>query len=223
MRLARNQCSYNAPAMLLLWVVLAVFLAYLLGSVPGGLVLGRIVGVNLRSFGSGNAGATNALRARGPIFGVAVFAFDAAKGIVAVLLLPRLAAVGPGWLPVACAGAVIVGHVFPLWFGFRGGKGFATALGTVLALAPLALAPVAGVWAVALLLTGYVSVATLSAAVTFPVFAACMWDTGRPALLWFAIGLAVFLFFTHRVNLRRLYLGEEHRFRRIWLLGRVRR
>ncbi|MGH8160587.1 MAG: glycerol-3-phosphate 1-O-acyltransferase PlsY [Gammaproteobacteria bacterium] len=207
----------------LLWVALAIFLAYLLGSVPGGLVLGHLVGVNLRTFGSGNAGATNALRAKGPVFGVAVFAFDAAKGIVAVLLLPKLAGAGPGWLPAACAGAVVFGHVFPVWFGFRGGKGFATALGTILALAPLALAPVAGVWIVALLLTGFVSVATLSAALTFPVFTACMWGGGRLPLLWFAIGLAVFLFFTHRENLRRLRRGEEHRFQRIWLLGHVRR
>jgi glycerol-3-phosphate acyltransferase PlsY len=203
--------------------VVAVIVAYLLGSIPGGLVLGRLVGVNLRGLGSGNAGATNALRAKGPIFGVAVFAFDAGKGIVAVLLLPRIAGNALAWLPVACAGAVIVGHVFPVWFGFRGGKGFATTLGTILALAPLALAPVAGVWILVLLLTGYVSVATLSAGTAFPVFVAIMWEIDRSALLWFAIGLALFLFFTHRDNLRRLARGEEHRFQKIWLPGYVRR
>ncbi|MGH8274300.1 MAG: glycerol-3-phosphate 1-O-acyltransferase PlsY [Gammaproteobacteria bacterium] len=203
--------------------ILALVLAYLLGSVPGGLVLGRLAGVNLRSVGSGNAGATNALRAKGPVLGIAVFLFDAAKGIVAVLLLPRLAGTWPGWLPVACAGVVVVGHVFPIWFGFRGGKGFATALGTILALSPLALAPVAGVWIAALLLTGYVSAATLSAALTFPVFTVCMWGGTRAALLWFGIGLAIFLFYTHRDNLRRLHRGEEHRFRKVWLPGYVRR
>lgn len=209
--------------MSLVWIAFAVFLAYLLGSVPGGLVLGRLAGVNLRRIGSGNAGATNALRAKGPAFGVAVFLFDAAKGIVAVLLLPRLSGAWPGWLPVACAGAVVVGHVFPVWFRFHGGKGFATALGAILALAPLALAPVAGVWIAALLLTGYVSAATLSAALAFPIFTVCMWGGGRAALLWFAIGLALFLFYTHRDNLRRLHRGEEHRFHKIWLLGYVRR
>ncbi|MDN5865323.1 MAG: glycerol-3-phosphate 1-O-acyltransferase PlsY [Gammaproteobacteria bacterium] len=204
------------------WTILALALAYLLGSVPGGLLLGHLAGVNLRAVGSGNAGATNALRAKGPLFGVAVFAFDAGKGIAAVLVLPLLAG-EVAWLPVACAGAVIVGHVFPAWFGFRGGKGFATALGTILALAPLGLAPVAGVWVIVLLLAGFVSAATLTAALAWPIFVACMWALDRPALLWFAIALAVFLFFTHRDNLRRLTRNEEHRFQKVWLPGYVRR
>src|SRR5699024_9424474 len=110
--------GYGMSGMTLGMAILALVLAYLLGSVAGGLVLGRLAGVNLRSVGSGNAGATNAVRAKGPLFGVAVFVFDAAKGVVAVLVLPLLAA-GLAWLPVACAGAVIVGHVFPLWYGFR--------------------------------------------------------------------------------------------------------
>jgi glycerol-3-phosphate acyltransferase PlsY len=202
--------------------ILALVLAYFLGSVPGGLMLGHLAGVNLRGVGSGNAGATNAVRAKGPAFGIAVFLFDAAKGVVAVLVLALLAG-NVIWLPVGCAGAAIVGHVFPVWFDFRGGKGFATALGTIIALAPLGLAPVAGVWIVLLLLTGYVSAATLAAALAWPIFVACMWDLERPALLWFAIGLAVFLFFTHRENLRRLAQGEEHRFRKVWLPGYVRR
>ncbi|MDN5873760.1 MAG: glycerol-3-phosphate 1-O-acyltransferase PlsY [Sinobacteraceae bacterium] len=204
------------------WMILAIVLAYLLGSVPGGLVLGRLAGVNLRSVGSGNAGATNAVRAKGPLLGVVVFAFDAAKGVAAVLVLPLIAG-DVAWLGAACAGAVIVGHVFPIWFGFRGGKGFATALGTILALAPLGLAPVAGVWIVLLLLTGYVSAATLAGAIAWPVFVACMGGLDRPALLWFAIALALFLFFTHRDNLRRLLRGEEHRFQKVWLPGYVRR
>ncbi|MGH8225361.1 MAG: glycerol-3-phosphate 1-O-acyltransferase PlsY [Gammaproteobacteria bacterium] len=215
---------YNAAEvhpMILFWTVFAILLAYLLGAVPGGLVLGRLAGVNLRTVGSGNAGATNAVRAGGMPFGLAVFAFDAAKGIVAVLLLPRLAGTGAEWLAAACAAAVVVGHVFPLWFRFRGGKGFATALGAILALSPLALAPVAGMWILLLLLTGYVSVATLVAALTYPVFTVVMWGTERPALLIFSIALALFLFYTHRDNVMRLRRGDEHRFHRVWLLGRV--
>lgn len=204
-----------------LWVVLAILLAYLLGAVPGGLVLGRLVGVNLRAVGSGNAGATNAVRAGGMTLGVAVFAFDAAKGVVAVLLLPRLAGVGAEWPAAACAAAAVVGHVFPVWFRFRGGKGFATALGAILGLSPLALAPVAGAWLLLLFLTGYVSVATLAAALTYPVFTAAFWGAERPALLAFSIALALFLFYTHRDNLVRLRGGGEHRFRRVWLAGRL--
>lgn len=204
------------------WIILAVALAYLLGSVPGGMTLGRLAGVDLRAVGSGNTGATNAIRARGPGFGAAVFAFDAAKGIVAVLVLPLLAG-GVAWLPVACGGAAIVGHVLPVWYRFRGGKGFATALGTILALAPLGLAPVVGVWIVVLLLSGYASAATLSSALAWPAFVAGMWGLGRPALLWFAIALALFLFFTHRSNLHRLIRGGEYRFHKVWLPGYVRR
>ncbi|MGH8127116.1 MAG: glycerol-3-phosphate 1-O-acyltransferase PlsY [Gammaproteobacteria bacterium] len=206
----------------MIWSAIAIVVAYLLGSVPGGLLLGRLAGVDLRAQGSGNAGATNAVRARGPWFGAAVFAFDAGKGVIAVAFLPLLNTAAVSWLAPACAGAVIVGHVFPLWFRFRGGKGFATALGAILILSPLALAVVAGVWIVVLVLTGYVSAATLCGALAFPIFIVAV-ERGRlSALLLFAIALAVFLFFTHRSNLVRLARGTEHRFRRVWLLGRGR-
>lgn len=205
----------------MIWSGVAVALAYLLGSVSAGLILGRLVGVDLRSQGSGNVGATNAVRARGAWFGIAVFAGDAAKGAVAVAVLPLLAP-SWAWVPAACGGAAILGHVFPLWFRFRGGKGFATALGVIVVLAPLALAPVAGVWVAVLLLTGYVSAATLASALAFPVFVAALDGITRPVLLVFAAALALFLFFTHRTNLRRLLHGEEHRFRRVWVLGRLR-
>ena len=205
----------------MIWSGIAVALGYLLGSVSAGLLLGRLAGVDLRAHGSGNVGATNAVRARGARFGVAVFALDAAKGAIAVALLPLLAPPA-AWIPAACGAAAIVGHVFPLWFRFRGGKGFATALGVIAVLAPVALAPVAGAWVLVLLLTGYVSAATLSAAVAFPAFVAAVHGAGRPALLAFAAALAAFLFFTHRSNVRRLARGDEHRFRRVWVLGRVR-
>jgi len=207
----------------LIWSVVAIVAAYLLGSVPGGLVLGRLIGVDLRTQGSGNAGATNAVRARGPWFGVAVFAFDAGKGIIAVALLPMLAAAAVPWSSTACAGAVILGHVFPVWFRFRGGKGFATTLGALVVLSPVALAVVAGVWIAVLVLTGYVSAATLCGALAFPVFVAAADHARPPALMVFAAALAVFLFYTHRTNLVRLARGTEHRFRRVWLLSRGRR
>ena len=208
----------------LIWSVVAIVVAYVLGSVPGGLVLGRMVGVDLRTQGSGNAGATNAVRARGPWFGAAVFVFDAGKGVIAVALLPLLAgAAAPPWLSAACAGAVILGHVFPLWFRFRGGKGFATALGALLVLSPLALGVVAGVWIVVLVLTGYVSAATLCGTLAFPVFVIAAEHARPTSLMVFSAVLALFLFYTHRTNLVRLAQGTEHRFRRVWLLGRGRR
>ncbi|MGH8428570.1 MAG: glycerol-3-phosphate 1-O-acyltransferase PlsY [Gammaproteobacteria bacterium] len=209
--------------MIIFWAALAILLAYLLGAVPGGLVLGRLAGVNLREFGSGNAGATNALRARGPVFGVVVFAFDAAKGVIAVLLLPRLAPASLYWLPAACAAAVVVGHVFPVWFRFRGGKGFATALGAIVILSPLALAPILGMWILVLLLSGYVALATLTGVVVYPIFVAVRFALDWPALLGFAIFLALFLVYTHRDNIRRLAAGEEHCFERVRVIRRASR
>ena len=207
----------------MIWIVLAFAVAYLIGSVPGGLVLGHMAGIDLRAHGSGNAGATNAVRAKGMGFGAAVFVFDAGKGILAVAVLPYLVATPFQGLAEGCAGAVILGHVYPVWFRFRGGKGFATALGTILILSPLALAVVVGVWIVILILTGYVSAATLSGAAVFPVYVALAGHGQWTPLLLFSIALAVFLGFTHRANLMRLMWGNENRFHKVWLFGRGRR
>ncbi|HYW75316.1 MAG TPA: glycerol-3-phosphate 1-O-acyltransferase PlsY [Gammaproteobacteria bacterium] len=207
----------------MIWIVLAFVVAYLIGSVPGGLVLGRMAGIDLRAHGSGNAGATNAVRAKGMGFGAAVFAFDAAKGILAVVVLPYLVAAPFPGLEEGCAGAVILGHVFPVWFRFRGGKGFATALGAILILSPLALVVVVGVWVVLLVLTGYVSAATLCGAVAFPVYVALAGHGRWTPLLLFSIALALFLVFTHRTNVMRLVWGNENRFYKVWLFGRGRR
>ncbi len=207
----------------MIWVVVAVALSYLAGALPGGTVLGRPLGVDLRQSGSGNVGATNAVRAQGPVFGASVFAFDAGKGALAAGLLPWIAPAPLVWLPIACGAAAILGHVFPLWFGFRGGKGFATTLGVIAVLSPLALAPIAGVWVLVLLATGYVSAATLCGGIAYPVFVAALPGAAYPPLLGFAGGIALFLFYTHRANVRRLLRGDEHRFHRVWMLGRGRR
>jgi len=126
-----------------------ILIDYLLGTLLGSLILGRLRGVDIRSMGSGNAGATNALRTQGKLFGFLVLNVDIAKGVFAVWWLPAavLPAVGidPAlpreWLTVACGFAVIVGHVYPVWFGFRGGKGAATMVGVVAAVEPRLLVP----------------------------------------------------------------------------------
>ena len=129
-------------------------IAYLLGSVSGSLLLGRLRGVDIRELGSGNAGGTNALRTQGWQFALAVMAIDIGKAVLAVGVLPGLdlpfigikPRVDRHWLAVACAIAVVVGHVYPLWYDFRGGKGAATLIGAVAVLAPAALIPVLAVW-----------------------------------------------------------------------------
>jgi len=140
-------------------------LAYLLGSIIGSLIVGQLRGgVDIRKMGSGNAGGTNALRTQGLAFAIWVMVIDIGKGWIAAGLLPGLelpfisidSGVDRVWLAVACATAVVVGHVYPVWYGFRGGKGAATLVGVVLGLKPAALIPLLVVWLIVVMLTGFI-------------------------------------------------------------------
>jgi glycerol-3-phosphate acyltransferase PlsY len=202
---------------------LKTLIAYLLGTLLGSLILGRLRGVDIRSMGSGNAGATNALRTQGKGFGLSVLILDIGKGVLAVLWVPALVLPGVGldadvsrqWLALACGFAVIVGHVYPVWFGFRGGKGVATVVGVVGALEPRLLLPLLSCWFVVVLLTGYVGLASMLAGVGL-VVAVYVFDPGDTPLLAFCILITAFVIFTHRVNIARMAAGTEHR-ARLWL------
>jgi glycerol-3-phosphate acyltransferase PlsY len=198
--------------------------AYLLGTLLGSLILGRWRGVDIRSMGSGNAGATNALRTQGKAFAFAVLLLDIVKGVVAVTWLPRLIVPGIGidpgitreWLTLACGFAVIIGHVYPVWFGFRGGKGVATVVGVVGALQPWLLLPLLASWLLVVVVTGYVGLASMLAGLALIV--AVGWhDPGDLPLLYFCIAVTAFVIFTHRVNIARMAAGTESRARRLWL------
>ena len=200
-------------------------LAYLLGSVLGSLVMGRLRGVDIREQGSGNAGGTNALRTQGWRFALGVVVIDVGKALIAVGWLPGVALlfvdVDPTldrqWLAVACAAAVVIGHVYPVWFEFRGGKGMATLIGAVGVLAPASLLPVIGVWLAVVMLTGYVGLGTMLGAASLPVYFALV-DPSNAAYLVFAIAMAAFVAFTHRSNISRMLEGNENRAKRLWLL-----
>ncbi|MGO8858806.1 MAG: glycerol-3-phosphate 1-O-acyltransferase PlsY [Steroidobacteraceae bacterium] len=202
---------------------LKTLIAYLLGTLLGSMILGRLRGVDIRSMGSGNAGATNALRTQGKGFGLSVLALDIGKGVLAVLWLPTLmlpgvaldADVSRQWLALACGFAVILGHVYPVWFGFRGGKGVATVVGVVGALEPRLLLPLFSCWFIVLLLTGYVGLASMLAGVAL-VVAVYVFDAGDTPLLAFCILITAFVIFTHRANIARMAAGTEHR-ARLWL------
>lgn len=212
--------------------------AYLIGSFIGALVLGWLRGgIDIRTMGSGNAGGTNAFRTQGAGFAAAVMLIDVGKGVIAVravagadlsqwfahrdLLTGAAAGV---WLQVVCAAAVVIGHVYPVWFEFRGGKGAATLLGVLAALMPSAVLPVLLVWGGVLTATGYVGLATVLASATFPLYVVAI--VGRQSLptdafeplLWFGIVMASFVVFTHRANIARMLDGNESRFERVWLL-----
>lgn len=199
-------------------------IAYLLGTLLGSLILGRLKGVDIRRMGSGNAGATNALRTQGKAFGLSVLILDMGKGVLAVLWVPALILPGVGldpqlsreWLALACAFAVILGHVYPVWFGFRGGKGVATVVGVIGALEPRLLVPVIGCWFIVVLLTGYVGLASILAGVGLTV-AVYRFDPGNTPLLGFCILVTALVIYTHRGNLARMAAGTESRARRLWL------
>lgn len=201
-----------------------LLIAYLLGTLLGSLILGRLRGVDIRSMGSGNAGATNALRTQGKLFGFLVLGIDIGKGIFAVWWLPGavLPAVGIDpelpreWLTLACGFAVIVGHVYPVWFRFRGGKGAATVVGVVAAVELRLLLPLLLSWFVVLVLTGYVGLATMLSGVAL-VAAVYVLEPNNVPLLTFCVVVTLFVVYTHRSNIVRMLAGQENRVRRLWL------
>ena len=200
-------------------------IAYLMGSVIGSLLLGRFLGVDIRQEGSGNAGGTNALRTRGWRFALGVVIIDVGKAVLAVGWLPGLhlgwvgrdPTIDRQWLAVACATAVVIGHVYPVWHEFRGGKGAATLLGAIGVLSPMSLVPVALVWLACVMLTGFVGLASMLGTAALPLSTA-LTDPSNAALIAFGSFMTVFVAFTHRANIDRMRRGTENRARKLWLL-----
>src|SRR6188508_1391211 len=186
---------------------LKILLAYLLGSIVGSLVVGKVAGgVDIRKLGSGNAGGTNALRTQGPVFAIWVIIIDIAKGWVAAAVLPGLAlpAVAPApaiqaaWLPPVCAFAAILGHVFPVWHGFRGGKGVATLVGAFAGIEPVLLAPLVASWLAVIVVSGFVGLSSIAASLALPVYLLLRDGARLTPLLGFALAGAVLVIYTHR-------------------------
>ncbi|HMH88284.1 MAG TPA: glycerol-3-phosphate 1-O-acyltransferase PlsY [Steroidobacteraceae bacterium] len=201
-----------------------ILIAYLLGSLLGSLIVGRVRGVDIRRMGSGNAGATNALRTQGKLFGCMVLVIDIAKGLFAVWWLPSAVLPQIGldpqlpreWLALGCGFAVIVGHVYPVWFGFRGGKGAATVVGVVAALDLRLVVPLLLSWLLVLILTGYVGLATMLSGIALVADVYVLEPDDFP-LLGFCVAVALFIVYTHRSNISRMRAGQETRVRRLWL------
>ncbi len=196
-------------------VALMLAAAYLLGSIPTAVIAGLLLkGVDIRTLGSGNAGAANTARVLGFKAGLIVALVDLAKGLAAVLLLSRVAALPGSWGPVACGIAAVVGHVFPVFAGFRGGKGVATAAGAGIALFPI-LSPIClACFLIAVVLSRWVVVASLSAAFSLPVLYLASCQLGAAfdeARLVFGCVVFIIIVFTHRANIFRLFQGEEKR------------
>jgi glycerol-3-phosphate acyltransferase PlsY len=206
-----------------------VLLGYLLGSVVGSLVVGRLRGgVDIRKLGSGNAGSTNALRTQGLGFGLWVILIDVAKGWIAAALLPGLAIPGAApatgaqaaWLPAACGFAAIIGHVFPVWHGFRGGKGVATLVGAYAGLELVLLAPLVASWLAVIVVSGFVGLSSIAASFAAPIYLLMRDGARLTPLMAFSLACALLVVYTHRGNVRRMRAGTEPRARKLWLFGR---
>lgn len=204
--------------MLTLGILIAVLVGYLLGSIPTGYVVARAKGVDIRSAGSGNIGATNVFRNLGTPAGILVLLVDAAKGWIAVLIgmrmiwpwiAPDVATGTAEWLGVAAGVAAVLGHNYTFWLGFKGGKGIATSAGVLAGLVPLALLVALGVWIAVVVLSRYVSLASILGAFVLP-FAVWFWRYSTLMITITAL-LAAMAIYKHKSNIQRLLKGTENK------------
>jgi glycerol-3-phosphate acyltransferase PlsY len=199
------------------WFIIALG-SYLLGSIPFGYIAGRLCGVDIRTKGSGNIGATNALRVLGKKWGYAVFALDFLKGWLPVKLALGWGIalmVHPASVPGALAGLfVLLGHSFPVWLGFKGGKGIASSAGVIVALFPAAFLICLGVWIFVFTTSRYVSVASIAGSVALPLAVLFLYLTHRADWLALTVSVVMCLLavWRHRSNIARLRAGTEPRF-----------
>jgi glycerol-3-phosphate acyltransferase PlsY len=194
--------------------------AYFIGSIPFGLLIANTRGIDIRTQGSGNIGATNVWRVCGRKYGLLTFAADVGKGLIAVLLGAWLARRFPGafrdeaFAGITAAIGCILGHSFPIWLGFKGGKGVATSLGVIIGMMPLASVLVFALWAVIFKVSRYVSLASIVAAAALPVVVVVLRFAGRygDGHFYFACAAAALVVHRHRGNIQRLCAGTENRF-----------
>lgn len=206
----------------MIWFLVVALVSYLIGSVPSGYIAGRIAGVDIRSVGSGNIGATNVTRSLGKHYGYPVFAADFSKGLLSVFVANWIAhqpsAIGSADLyEIVAAVCCVLGNAFPVWLGFRGGKGVAVSAGLLFGLMPWAGLVVILLWVAMFYLTRYVSLASIVAALMLPVTVFLLLHFKQMtewSFLYVSIALTAFVVFRHRSNISRLMQGTEQRFRK---------
>ena len=200
--------------------LIKLVLSYLIGSTSGSILLGKIKGVDIRNMGSGNAGGTNAFRTQGASFAAGVLGIDILKGFISAKFISAMnlpifssSTVDPNLLIILCGVAAVLGHVYPLYHGFRGGKGGGAAVGMIFAISWSSISLAILLWLVILLLTGYVGLGTMIGSVFVIYFAHYFKDAiNNPYFLPFTIFLSFFIIYTHRSNIKRMLDGTENRF-----------
>lgn len=206
-----------------------ILLSYLIGSVMGSMIMGYLRGgVDIRTMGSGNAGSTNALRTQGWFFAVGVIAVDVGKGVFATAIIPGInlpiaasdATISAEWLTLGCATASVVGHVWPVWHKFKGGKGAATLIGTLIVLAPEIVLPLLLIWAWMLVLFGFVGLATMTTGVAAPLYLGLTRLPHDQALFTYCVLMALYMIYSHRANIGRMRNGTEPKNTRLMVFHR---
>jgi glycerol-3-phosphate acyltransferase PlsY len=204
-------------------------ISYFIGSLMGAMIVGRLRGgVDIRTMGSGNAGGTNALRTQGVIFALAVVVIDVGKGVIGAGVVPGLElpfvatdpVISRTWLTLCCAAAAVIGHVWPIYHGFKGGKGAATFVGTLAVLGPILIVGMVLVWAVVIALTGYVGLASMTAATSLPVWLGATRLPEDQPLFIYCVAMAMFIIYCHRSNIQRMREGKELRNTKLMLSRR---
>lgn len=204
----------------MIWFFVVGLVSYLIGSVPSGYIAGRLAGVDIRTLGSGNIGATNVTRMLGKPYGYPVFAADFCKGLIAVCVANRLAhqptAVASADIyEIVAAVCCVLGNAFPVWLGFRGGKGVAVSAGLLVALMPWAALIAFVLWIGLFLSTRYVSLASIVSVLVLPLIVLGLLRFGKMSewsFLYVSIALTAFIIWRHRSNISRLFSGTEQRF-----------
>ena len=198
--------------------IIRIILSYLIGSISGSMLMGKLRGVDIRTMGSGNAGGTNAFRTQGAIFALSVIVVDIAKGYVATFYISGDFGQG-SLLGILCGIAAVLGHVYPVYYNFKGGKGAGTLVGILIGLYPFGLLIAFSVWLFVLVLTGYVGLSTMLAGISFPmvIYAENFMGGLNSTIGSFSIIVALFLVFTHRSNIGRMLQGNENRFEQVMI------
>lgn len=214
------------PEIAMLELGVKFLISYFIGSLNGALIIGKLRGgVDIRTMGSGNAGGTNALRTQGALFALGVVVVDIGKGVVGAGVIPLLnipfvsadPEISRTWLTISCAAAAVFGHVWPIYHGFRGGKGGATLVGTLVILAPQLILIVLLVFAAVLVFSGYVGLATMSAAASLPIWLAITrLPEDQPLFIYLAV-MAACVIYWHRSNIGRMFAGNENRNAKVML------
>ena len=201
-------------------ILIKLVVSYLIGSTSGSILLGKLKGVDIRNMGSGNAGGTNAFRTQGASFAAGVLGIDILKGFISAKFISAMnlpifssSTVDPNLLIILCGVAAVLGHVYPLYHGFRGGKGGGAAVGMVFALSWSSISLAILLWMIILVLTGYVGFGTMLGSISLIYFAHYFKDTiNNPYFLPFTVFLSFFIIYTHRSNIKRMLDGTENRF-----------